>query len=77
MALIEVKHNTKTYRMGDTTIDANHDISFEIDQGELAIILGSSGAGKSTLLNILGGMDTNTSGQVIIAGHDIATDSAK
>lgn len=77
MALIEVKHNTKTYQTGDTTIDANHDISFEIEQGELAIILGSSGAGKSTLLNILGGMDTNTSGQVLIAGHDIAQDSPK
>ena len=70
--LIEVKHNTKTYQSGTTQIDANHDISFTIDAGELVIILGASGAGKSTLLNILGGMDTNTSGAVIINGHDIA-----
>lgn len=73
MAYIEVKHNTKTYPSGDSTVDANHDISFEIEQGQLVIILGSSGAGKSTLLNILGGMDSNTSGQVIIDGKDIAT----
>ena len=72
MPLIEVKHNTKTYQSGTTQIDANHDISFTIDAGELVIILGASGAGKSTLLNILGGMDTNTSGAVIINGHDIA-----
>ena len=72
MPLIEVKHNTKTYQSGTTQIDANHDISFTIDTGELVIILGASGAGKSTLLNILGGMDTNTSGAVIINGHDIA-----
>lgn len=77
MAYIEVKHNTKTYPSGETTVDANHDISFEIEKGQLVIILGSSGAGKSTLLNILGGMDTNTSGQVMIDGHDIAQYSRK
>ena len=77
MAYIEVKHNTKTYPSGETTVDANHDISFEIEKGQLVIILGSSGAGKSTILNILGGMDTNTSGQVMIDGHDIAQYSRK
>ena len=58
--------------MGDSTINANKDISFSIEQGELVIILGTSGAGKSTLLNIIGGMDTNTSGNVIIDGNDIS-----
>ena len=58
--------------MGDSTIYANKDISFSIEQGELVIILGTSGAGKSTLLNIIGGMDTNTSGNVIIDGNDIS-----
>ncbi|WP_347979965.1 ABC transporter ATP-binding protein [Limosilactobacillus allomucosae] len=72
MALIEVRNNTKIYQTGDETLYANKDISFSIEKGELVIILGASGAGKSTLLNVLGGMDTNTSGEVIVAGHDIA-----
>ena len=63
MAYIEMKNSTKLYHMGSTTITANNNVSFTIEQGELAIILGASGAGKSTVLNILGGMDTNTSGQ--------------
>lgn len=72
MSYIEVKNCTKTYQMGDSTIYANKDISFSIEQGELVIILGTSGAGKSALLNIIGGMDTNTSGNVIIDGNDIS-----
>lgn len=72
MALIEVSNNTKIYQTGSNKLYANRDISFSIEKGELVIILGASGAGKSTLLNILGGMDTNTSGSVIVAGHDIA-----
>lgn len=72
MSYIEVEENTKIYHMGDSTVYANKDISFKIDKGELVIILGSSGAGKSTLLNILGGMDTNTTGNVIIDGNNIA-----
>ena len=72
MAYIEIKNNTKVYQSGDTTIYANKDVSFSIDKGELVIILGSSGAGKSTLLNILGGMEPNTSGDVIVAGKNIA-----
>lgn len=71
-AYIEVKKNNKIYHMGDATIYANKDVSFQINRGQLVIILGSSGAGKSTLLNILGGMDTNTSGDVIIDGQNIA-----
>ncbi|MDO4666866.1 MAG: ABC transporter ATP-binding protein [Streptococcus sp.] len=72
MAYIEVKNSYKRYHMGDTIIEANRDVNFEINKGELVIILGSSGAGKSTILNILGGMDTNDEGQVIIDGTDIA-----
>lgn len=72
MSYIEVKNCTKIYQMGDSTIYANKDISFSIEQGELVIILGTSGTGKSTLLNIIGGMDTNTSGNVIIDGNDIS-----
>ncbi|RSX52976.1 ABC transporter ATP-binding protein [Bifidobacterium samirii] len=72
MAYIEMVHSYKHYRMGDTTITANNDVSFGIEKGELAIILGSSGAGKSTVLNILGGMDTNSEGRVVIDGKDIS-----
>lgn len=72
MAYIEVKHSYKRYQVGGTEIVANNDINFEIEKGELVIILGSSGAGKSTVLNILGGMDTNDEGNVIIDGTDIS-----
>lgn len=72
MAYIEVKNSYKRYKVGETEIVANHDISFEIEKGELVIILGASGAGKSTVLNILGGMDTNDEGQIIIDKTDIS-----
>lgn len=72
MAYIEMKHSYKSYKSGDGEIIANNDISFEIEKGELAIILGTSGAGKSTVLNILGGMDTNDKGKVLIDGKDIS-----
>ena len=71
MAYIEMVHSFKRYHMGDITITANNDVGFGIERGELAIILGSSGAGKSTVLNILGGMDTNSEGKVIIDGSDV------
>lgn len=77
MAYIEMKHSYKRYQTGDTEIIANNDINFAIEKGELVIILGSSGAGKSTVLNILGGMDNNDEGQVIIDGVDIANCSQK
>ena len=72
MAYIELKNSFKRYQTGDTEIIANNDISFEIEKGELVIILGASGAGKSTVLNILGGMDTNDEGQILIDGQNIA-----
>ncbi len=77
MAYIEMKNSYKRYKSGQSEIIANNDISFEIEKGELAIILGSSGAGKSTVLNILGGMDTNDEGNVLIDGKDISTFNKK
>ncbi len=77
MSFIEVKDLYKKYKMGETEIIANNGISFNIEEGELVVILGPSGAGKSTLLNILGGMDTPTSGSVVIDGEDIAKYSEK
>lgn len=67
-----MKNSYKRYKSGQSEIIANNNISFEIEKGELAIILGSSGAGKSTVLNILGGMDTNDEGNVLIDGKDIS-----
>lgn len=72
MAYIEVRNESKRYQMGETTIFANNNLTFDVDQGKLTVILGPSGAGKSTVLNILGGMDTPSDGQVIIDGTDIA-----
>lgn len=77
MAYIEMIDSYKRYKTGDTVINANDGITFEIGKGELVIILGASGAGKSTVLNILGGMDTNDEGQVVIDGKDIANYNAK
>lgn len=72
MTFIELKNCYKRYTIGENTITANNDINFSIEKGELVIILGSSGAGKSTVLNILGGMDTNDEGDIIIDGVNIA-----
>ena len=72
MAFVEFKNVGKTYQMGEVKINAQHDASFEIEKGELVVIVGPSGAGKTTLLNILGGMDTLTTGQVLLDGRDIS-----
>lgn len=73
MSYIEVIDEVKKYQMGDSEIIANDRVSFSVEKGEIAVILGPSGAGKSTVLNILGGMDTCDSGQILIDGVDIAT----
>ncbi len=71
MAYIEFKKVNKIYQMGEVEIHALNEASFEIEKGELVVILGPSGAGKTTCLNILGGMDEVTSGEVLIDGKDI------
>lgn len=72
MAYISVKNLTKIYKMGEVTIKALDNVSFDIEEGELTVVLGPSGAGKTTILNILGGMDKASSGKVIIDNNDIA-----
>lgn len=67
----------KRYKMGEITINASDGISFDIEKGELAIVLGPSGSGKTTVLNMLGGMDTIDSGSVVVDGNDIARYSRK
>ena len=69
---VELKQVTKTYQMGEVAIHAADGIDFEIEKGEFVVVVGPSGAGKTTVLNILGGMDTATSGQVLVDGNDIA-----
>lgn len=77
MSLVEFKNVVKQYKMGEITINAVDDISFNIEEGEFAVVVGSSGAGKTTVLNILGGMDSTTKGEVIIDGKDITKLSDK
>lgn len=69
---IQMVDSSKYYDLGDSRIIANDKINFDINEGELVVIVGPSGAGKSTVLNILGGMDKNDEGQVIVDGVDIA-----
>ena len=72
MSFIEVKNLNKTYSSGNIEVQAVKNVSFEIEKGEVVVIVGASGAGKTTLLNVLGGMDTPTTGNVIIDGQDIS-----
>ena len=71
MAYIEFKNVKKIYKMGDVKIRALNGVDFKIDKGEFAVVLGPSGAGKSTILNILGGMDTCTTGEITVDGKRI------
>lgn len=77
MAFVEFQNVGKTYQMGEVEINALHGASFQIEKGELAVIVGPSGAGKTTLLNILGGMDTLTRGKVLLDGKDISAMNRK
>lgn len=72
MSFISFNDVRKTYHMGEVSIDALDGVSFDIDKGEFVIIAGASGAGKSTILNLLGGMDTVTSGTITVDGKDIS-----
>ena len=71
MAYIEFNNITKEYITGENSIKALNEASFIVEKGELAVVLGTSGAGKTTALNILGGMDTASSGQVIVDGNEV------
>lgn len=77
MSYIEFNHITKEYKTGETSIKALDDASFCVEKGELAVILGSSGAGKTTALNILGGMDTPTTGVIMVDGNNITAYNQK
>ena len=71
-AFVKCINVKKEYKTGDVTIQAVDNMNFEINKGEFVVIVGPSGAGKTTILNILGGMDTLTSGQMIVDGIDIS-----
>ena len=73
MADIRFENVRKDYQMGEVIIRAADDVSFQVGNGELCILLGPSGAGKTTVLNLLGGMDTATSGKILFAGNDITS----
>lgn len=73
MAFVEFRNVCKYYKMGEITIPAVDGMSFEIERGELVVIVGPSGAGKTTLLNMLGGMDTCTDGQIWLDGEEISS----
>ncbi len=72
MKILEIKNLCKVYGKGETKVDALKNVSFNVEQGEFVAIVGPSGSGKSTLMHILGGVDSPTSGEVIIAGTDIS-----
>ena len=70
--IVELKKVSKTYKIGENEFKALDNIDLEINKGEFVVILGPSGAGKSTLLNLIGGMDTPTSGSIKIDGEEIS-----
>lgn len=77
MAYISLEHVVKRYRMGEVTITAVDDITFEIEKGEFTVIVGPSGAGKTTVLNILGGMDACDEGTIFVDGQKVSAYSPK
>ena len=77
MSYVKFDNVFKRYRMGEVTITASDGVSFEIEKGEFAVIVGASGAGKTTILNMLGGMDRCDEGSIIVDGRDVAKLSKK
>ncbi len=73
MAIIELKNVSRVYTSGDHELKALDNVSMTLEEGKFVVILGPSGAGKSTLLNLLGGLDSPTSGKIIVDGKDIST----
>ncbi len=71
MSYLSLKNVGKEYNLGTISVRALSDVSFDLDDGEFVVVLGSSGAGKTTLLNLLGGMDKATEGQIILDGKDV------
>ena len=72
-AYIEFQNVSKHYRMGDTVINAVDGVSFSVNKGEFAVVLGASGAGKTTILNMLGGIDTSDGGHIYVDGKDVSS----
>ena len=72
MSLVEFNNVYKRYKTGEIVINAVDGISFKVEEGEFAIVVGASGAGKTTVLNILGGMDSCSEGEIIVGGKDIS-----
>lgn len=77
MSYISLDHVVKRYHMGEVVITAIENVSFEIEKGEFAIIVGPSGAGKTTVLNILGGMDSGDGGTILVDGQNVSGLTAK
>ena len=77
MSYIEFQNVKKIYKMGDVKIKALNGADFSIEKGEFAVIAGASGAGKSTILNLMGGMDTATTGKIIVDKENVSKFSAK
>lgn len=73
MSFVTFENVGKIYRTGDVEVEALKEVNFEIEKGEICVVVGQSGAGKTTLLNILGGMDTLTSGRVFLGDRDISS----
>lgn len=71
MSYLKLSDVSKQYKTGDVEVNALKDVSFELNDGEFVVVLGSSGAGKTTLLNLLGGMDNATTGEIILDGKNV------
>ena len=76
-AFVTFENVNKVYKTGEVSIQALENVNFEINKGEFCVIVGASGAGKTTILNILGGMDTLTSGKVFLDGEEISSYNKK